>query len=404
MALRRRPGVPEACRCHRGRRRVSGSDAAAPGRGDLPAASGAAVLFSLALGISSLALPLLMLHSGYGAVAVGVLTAGAAVSQIFIRTLLGRVLYIYPDRSIMLVAGLSLTLACVLPAISTDLASFTVSSLLQGLARGCFWTGSQTHVVRGTGSTSLAALARFNFVGNIGFLVGPAIGGVLAEASPAMAMWSAALAALISLVPMLLLIRLPPFRRPDEPPAGRIWRRQGVSLGCWAGVTAGGWRSLLASYVPVLLAAHHAATVIGVLVTAAAVTSTLGALVVARVSQRRMRVAVAVSCSLVGLALAGMGVMPESALLSGILLGVSGLGAGALQTLGPTLAVDSVDPEERGAALSATGLFRAAALFLCPLGVAGGVLLAPLGAVLVVTGVALSLPGFGGRAGPRRTE
>jgi MFS family permease len=117
-----------------------------------------------------------------------------------------------------------------------------------------------------------------------------------------------------------------------------------------------------------------------------------------------MRAAVAVSCWLAGLGMAGLGLAQGSVAIAGILLGLSGIGAGALQTLGPTLAVESVDPEERGAALSASGLFRSAALFLTPLVVAGGVLVAPLGPVLVVTGVLLSLPGFGGRAGTPRPD
>lgn len=79
-------------------------------------------------------------------------------------------------------------------------------------------------------------------------------------------------------------------------------------------------------------------------------------------------------------------------MLVGLALAVSGLGAGALQTVGPAVATDAVHPEERGEAIAATGAFRAAALFVAPLGAAAVVLVAPVGVALALGGVLIVAP------------
>ena len=51
-------------------------------RSDQPAALGAVFIYSIALGVGTLALPLLALDAGYDAATVGLLTATSAVSQV----------------------------------------------------------------------------------------------------------------------------------------------------------------------------------------------------------------------------------------------------------------------------------------------------------------------------------
>jgi MFS family permease len=75
-----------------------------------------------------------------------------------------------------------------------------------------------------------------------------------------------------------------------------------------------------------------------------------------------------------------------------LVLALSGLGAGALQTVGPAVATDAVHPEERGEAIAAAGTFRAAALFAAPLAIAGAITVVPLAAAMAVVGVAIAAP------------
>ncbi|WP_314176487.1 MFS transporter [Streptomyces winkii] len=362
-----------------------------PSRDSVAAAAGA-VVFSCALGLSSVALPLLALDSGYTSVEVGVLTAISAVSQMATRLGLGVVMRVLPDWTLVAAAGAVLAASNVIVAVSAAVAPFVVAQLLQGVARACFWTGSQTHVVRGKGS-SVRALATVNFMSNAGLLIGPVLAGVLSERSPSYALAVCSAIAAVAVVPTLFLDRLRPFRRPDDRPAGRIWRRPGVSTGCWAGVSAGAWRGLLGSYVPVVLVhAGHAAAVVGALVSVANASSLAGSVVIGRTGRAGLARAFAIGTVATGGALALFAVLAGSAVAAGIALGISGIGAGALQTLGPAIASDAVHPEERGDAIAAAGTFRAAALFAVPFGAAGLVAVLPVSASLAIAGAAIGVP------------
>ncbi len=186
-------------------------------------ALGAAV-FSLALSAATLALLLRALDTGYSNAAVGFLTGVSAVSQLGIRLVLGWVMRRYPDSTLVAVSGVLLALSCVLVAASAAVVPFVVAELLQGVARGCFWTGSQTHVVRSAGS-AVSRLAVVNFFASIGLLIGPAVAGLLADRSVLLALLAAAAVAAAGLIPALLLDRLPPFQP----------SRRGEGIGCGAG-------------------------------------------------------------------------------------------------------------------------------------------------------------------------
>src|SRR6266487_2115919 len=308
----------------------------------------------MALGMASVALPLLALHTGYSKSAVGLLTAASAVSQMGVRMVLGLVMRRYPDWVLVFGAGGLLAISCALVAWSAAVVPFVVCELFQGAARGCFWTGSQTHVVRGKGS-SVGRLAVVNFVASIGQLIGPVVAGVLAVRSITPALVIAALIALVCMLPPLALDRLPPFSPPVDRPRGRIWRRPGVDAGCWASLTA-------------------------------------GAALVARVRGRTLVRAVTASMLVAGIGSGLVALLAGSAPLAAVLLAASGLGAGALQTLGPALASDVVHPEERGDAIAAAGTFRAAALFVSPLAVAGLLSAIALTPAMLVTGLLITLP------------
>lgn len=335
---------------------------------------------------------MLAIEAGYSASEIGVLTALSAVTQMGSRLALGRVMRICPDWVLIAAASSILAVSSLLVALSAALVPFLVAQLLQGVARACFWTGSQTHVVRGAGS-SVRALARINLVSNTGLLLGPLAAGVLAERSVAGALAVGAAVAALGVIPAYLLDRLPPFVPPADRPPGQIWSRPGVAVGCWAGVTAGAWRGLLGSYVPVaLVAAGHVSTSVGGLVALANAASLVGAYVVGRLGPRGLVLAFGWGTLVTGAAVALVGIAADSFAVAALALVASGLGAGAIQTLGPAIASDAVHPQERGEAIAATGTFRAASLFAAPMVVAGAISIVPLAAALAGVGVVIALP------------
>ena len=363
----------------------------APSRDVAASAVGAAV-YSFSLAIASVALPLLALRAGYSATEVGLLTAVSAIAQMTTRLALGAVMRRFGDWTLVLTAGLLLALSNGVVALSAAVAPFVLAQLLQGMSRACFWTGTQTHVVRGAGRAA-GALATVNLVSSTGLLAGPVVAGLLSERTPVLALVVAAVIALVGVLPTLLLDRLPPFVPPDERPPGRLYRRPGVDLGVWGGFTAGAWRGLLGSYVPVALdAARQSASTIGVLVSVANAAALVGSAAAARVPTRWSRRAVLVAMVVTGLTTALTAALASSLVLAAVVLATSGLAAGLVQVLSLAAASDSVHPEERGDAIAISGTFRAGALFAAPLAVAGMVVVLPLGAAVAVVGVAMTAP------------
>jgi MFS family permease len=235
-----------------------------------------------------------------------------------------------------------------------------------------------------------------NFVAGLGLMAGPLIAGVLSEVTPVLALAVAAGVALLGMVPTFLLDRLPPFAPPADRPPGRFWRRPGVDIGCWAAVTAGGWRGILSSYVPVALdAARQSASTIGVLVTLANGASLVGAALAARVPARWSARVVLGGIVVAGGTTALTAAVAWDAGLSALVLLVSGIAAGAIQVLGQATAAESVHREERGDAIAVTGTFRAAALFAAPLAVAGLVVVLPLAPAVALVGAAITVPAVG---------
>lgn len=335
-------------------------------------------------------MPLLALHAGYSPTEVGVFTAVSAVAQMATRAVLGPVMRLVGDWVLIVGAAVGLCLSSALLVVSAAVVPFVVSSVVQGAARACFWTGSQTHVVRGPGR-AVGALATINFVSSIGLLLGPVVAGVLVERSARIALAVGAAIAAVGVLPALLLARLPAFSPPASRPPVRIWRRAGVDRACWAGVSAGAWRSLLSSYVPVALeAAAQPASTIGALVSVANGASVAGAALVARVRDRWLDRTFVLGTLAAGGATGAVVLVADTWWAAAMLLAVSGLGAGALQTVGPAIAAESVHPEERGDAIAAAGTFRAAAMFAAPLAVACAIVVFPLTATMAAAGALIA--------------
>ncbi|MGP4019295.1 MFS transporter [Saccharopolyspora sp. 5N708] len=360
---------------------------------DVLASGGGAAIFSCSLGIAGLALPLLAIEAGYGATALGVLTALSAVSQVAVRLVMSAMLRKLPDRVFVAVSGACLAVSCGLGALSSGVAALVAAQLLQGVARGFFWTGTQTHAVR-MSAPAVKALAQLNVLGGVGLLVGPVLAGALTESSAQLALAVGAVFGGLTVLIALLLVPLPPFAPGAEGRSrGALWRQPGMASACWAGATAGAWRGLLGSYVPLALElADQSATTIGVLVSVATGASLAGSGLVGRVRGRGIRWSLALGILSTGIGTGVVGLLATDLPAVAAALAVSGLGAGVLQTVGPAVATDAVLPEQRGEAVAATGTFRAAALFLAPFAVSGLVAVAPVALALALAGALMSAP------------
>jgi hypothetical protein len=149
---------------------------------------------------------------------------------------------------------------------------------------------------------------------------------------------------------------LPPFQPQQRNGGPRMWRRPGVDLACWSSYSAGGWRAMLSSFVPVALsAAGQPPEVIGfmLMITEGAALTASGILLRRRPSAVRRWLELAVVIVTGSLIVFPLAV--ASAALAGLALAVGGVGSGLLMTLGPALASESVNPEERGEAIAVTG-------------------------------------------------
>lgn len=367
---------------------------------DLTATALTATIYSFALGVAIVTMPLLALRAGYSASAIGVLTALSAIAQMASRLALTVLMRRFSDVIVVAGAGFLLFLSSTTLALSTALVPFVVAELLQGASRGCFWTGVQTHVVRGPGP-SVRRLATVNFMSSLGLLGGPTVAGLVGSVSLRAAAGASAATAVIALLPTLGVRRFPPFVPGHGHRTATVWLRPGVDIGCAAGVTAGSWRALLSSYVPVALeGAGQGPAVIGGLVSAANAASVAGSVVAAK-SQARQRFAFVTATVVAGAAVAGAGYAASVTAYAAVLLVVSGLGAGVLQTLGPASAAEAVGVEERGDAIAVTGAFRAGALFLAPLAVGGLLVAVPLDLALLALGLAVTAPALVARRSPR---
>ena len=374
-------------------------------RRDTVATAAGATVYSLSLGAASVALPLQALDAGYTGVQVGILVAISAVTQMLGRVGMGSWMNRFADWTFVIAASGMLALSSALAALSSAVVPFVVAHLLQGFSRAFFWTGTQTHAVRGD-RPAVRGMAIVNLSSATGLLLGPLLAGAIGEISLPMALAVSAGLAALGILPGALLDRLPPFSPPKGSSQKRIWRRPGVDAGCWAGVSAGAWRGLLGSYVPVALDAARTSTgLIGVLISIANAAQLAGSAAVARLGTRRLTQSLVVGAIAAGGGVGVVGFVAGQPVVAGLALAVSGLGAGVLQTAGPAVAAESVHPEERGAVMAASGTFRAAALLASPLAAAGLVAVAPVSVALAVGGALILIPArwawrLGRRPGP----
>ena len=270
----------------------------------------AAVLgFAVALGVGTVAIPLVALDAGYAPATIGALVAVAAATQLGVRLTLPWLLGRYADRSLMAMSAIGLAGTFALLLVSTTLPVFVLAQLLQGASRAIFWTSSMTHVVRGPGP-SVQRIVDVNVAGNLGSLSGPAIAGTLAIVGMPLALAAAVVAGVCAALVSLWLHPLPAFDRRRSAGTLALLRRPGVDVACWAGIIGGAWWAMVGSFVPVILVgAGIGATGVGWLTSASEGAGMVALLVQrkisgrARIGRRLVLAAIVVAGALAGIAL-----------------------------------------------------------------------------------------------------
>ena len=364
------------------------------------------LLFSVTLGMATVVVPLVATAAGYQLGAVGFLVGVSAITQIIARAGMGALMDRFSTRTFVLVALILLASSCVILGVTDALWAFVASQLLQGAARAYFFTGMQTHVIRAS-RPAVSALAIMNVTNGVGLLIGPLLAGIIGASSLSFALFIAAGIAGPGVLSCAFLIRYEPFAKPRTEPAEKavpMWRRDGVTTAGWMGATAGGWRGILNSYLPVLLTeAGHSIPVVGAMMTLANLAALAGSAVARPVRRAGVRLSTVLGAALAVLGVALMAFMTPHLVLAGAFLFISGVGAGILQTLGPALATEAVGLEERGRAIASVGTFRAISLLVTPMGIGALIFLVPSAAVATaIVAVAVGIPAMATRGGTRR--
>jgi hypothetical protein len=322
---------------------------------------------------------------------VGVLTSVSAVAQLLVRATIPALSRRFADRVLVSGSAGLIAISCAVVAVSTAVVPFVVAELLQGAARGYFWSGSQLHAVRTSGST-LKGIARMNLLSSAGLVAGPVTAGALAGDSHVASLTLAAILAALGSGAALLMTRLPILSSTREAGAQRLWRRPAVIRASVASLGSGAWAALIVSYVPVLLAAEQSPVMVGVLVAVANGANILGSAAVALIRPDRVGGWLVAATVANGLGLALIAPAAASPMLAATTLVLCGLGSGALLTLGPALATDVVSEDARPGAIAVTGAARATGMLMTPLAVAAAVSVMPLAAAMAVMGGLLSVP------------
>ncbi|MCL5077292.1 MAG: MFS transporter [Actinobacteria bacterium] len=352
----------------------------------------AALAFSLAMGTQSVLLPLLALAAGYSKPDVGILTAISAIAQLFTRILSATAMRRFSDKTLVVLSGIVLAVSSISVALSSFVVVFVIAELIQGIARGLFWSSATTHVLRQEGPT-VGLMATINFLSSFGLFAGPTVAGLIAKFSLSTALVVAGVIALTTVIPAVLLSKEPPFEKGAKKIKREIWGKSEVRLGSWAGMTAGSWRGILNSYVPVVLrSVGDSYFLVGVLVSMANGASILGTGLMGLLKRRSPIKVFALGVAMAAIGTGFVGITAKSIFISLVILVAGGVGAGLLQTLGPVIATAGVETHQKGDAVALAGSFRAGALLGAPLLMA--VLLGPIGlsAALLVSGAVLGLP------------
>lgn len=357
------------------------------------AASLVVVAFAIALSATAVLYPLLALDAGFNPAAVGLFTSVSASAQLVVRLGLPRLLARLPDRSLVAAGCLLLVGSALVLLAWTSAAAFLLAQVAQGSGRALFWTASQTHAARSPG-VRVQQLARVQVASNIGGLVGPVVAGALGSRSLAVGLALPVVVATAGAVGTLRMPRLDPYQRDPRSARQGAWRRSARSLGNWTSFSGGGWRGLMDSFVPVVLAsAGLGVGTIGWLVSVADGAPLAASAALARWgSDRLRRLTVVTSSGMLTSALL-LPLVAGTPLVAAIVLAIGGTAGGFATTLGSAIASGEGPASQQGTAIAAAGAYRAGARMTVPsavgtlgsgigigaaMGVAAAVMVAPV--------------------------
>ena len=344
-----------------------------------------ALFFSLSLGVTLVAYPLFVIDQGRSHTFAGVLIGLSAAMQVLTRWQLGSVMRVVSNSDVITAAAVLMGLSVGLLVFESGMVALAVSAAVQGVARAFFWTGNQVQIVRSPRSTP-RAIATLNMVATVGMMIGPALGGIIAQSSYRAAFAVSSAAALAGIVPTLVLSRPPPFARVGGHGYLQLLHNRGVQVGVWASVAVGAWRGLLNSYVPIGLdAAGSSVTAIGVVVAVANGAAAVGGYLAVDMEGSRVAPGVARWGAVTMVATVFVGFDLPVALITAALV-AGGVAIGLLQVLAITAVSEAVQSELQGDAVTIAGVARGLTLSGAPLGAAAALLLVGLGpAVFAVT-------------------
>lgn len=364
----------------------SGADPTPSERREAFAQYAGVLFFSVSLGITLVSFPLFVVGEGRSKTMAGVLIGLSAAVQVLTRWQLGSLMRVVSNANVISAAAVLKCLAVGLLVLSPSMTALVMSAALQGMARAFFWTGNQVQIVRSPRSTP-KAIATLNMTATVGMLIGPPLGGFIAERSFEAAFAVAAAVALVSIAPTLMLHRPPPFARVGGHSYLHLLRNPGVRVGVWASIVVGAWRGLLGSYVPIGLdAAGSTETVIGVVVAVANGAAAVSGYFAVNVEGPRVAPGVARWGAVTLLSTVLVGFDLPLWLIMGALV-VGGVANGLIQVLAITAISEAVQPDLTGDAVTLVGVARGMTLSGAPLGVAALLVLGLGPAVLVVTTV-----------------
>ena len=365
-----------------------------PPSSDRPLALIVAFGFALALGIATVAIPLLALASGYGAAGVGLLVAVASGAQLATRFTLPSLLGRYADRWLICLAAMLMLGGFALLVASTALPAFVVAQLAGGAARAFFWTSSQTHALR-SGGSPVRRLVDLNLAGTAGTLTGPVLAGLLASIGPAVALLGGIGALSVAALGAPFLLAYPPYDRRGTAGALRLLRRDGVDLACWANVVGGVWWSMVSSYVPVILVgAGFGPTLVGLLISVSEGAGAVALLLLRRLPTELVRTGVRAGAFVEMAALAAVALAPPILVVYAALLVIGGAAAGCVTTLAPALVALASGEHEQADGLALSGTFRSVALLGAPATVSGLLQVVALPVALVGLAATSAAPGL----------
>lgn len=149
------------------------------------------------------------------AFALGLFGTAWALMQLIFSPLLGALSDRFGRRPVLLLSSLGLGLDYILMALAPDLVWLFVGRVISGIAAATFSTAT-AYIADITPPEGRAA--KFGLIGaafGVGFVVGPAIGGLLGSADPRLPFWVAAAASLASTLYGFFILpeSLPPERR-----------------------------------------------------------------------------------------------------------------------------------------------------------------------------------------------